>query len=34
MVYAWNDGKTSWTAEGDITEWEYAKLAKEEESDE
>lgn len=34
VVYAWINGKTSWTAEGDITEWEYAKLAKEEESDE
>lgn len=26
-IYAWSDGKTSWTAEGNMTEWEYAKLA-------
>lgn len=27
-VYAWNDGKTSWTEDGVIA-WEYAKLAEE-----
>ena len=27
-VYAWNDGKTSWTEDGMIA-WEYAKLAEE-----
>lgn len=29
-IYAWSDGKTSWTAEGVMTEWEYAKLAESE----
>ena len=27
-VYAWNDGKTSWTEDGVIA-WKYAKLAEE-----
>ena len=27
-VYAWNDGKTSWTEDG-VTAWVYAKLAEE-----
>lgn len=27
-VYAWDDGKTSWTEDG-VTAWEYAKLAEE-----
>ena len=27
-VYAWNDGKTSWTEDGVIA-WEYVKLAEE-----
>ena len=32
-VYAWVDGRTSWTAydNSDVTEWEYAKLAESEE---
>lgn len=33
-VYAWTDGATSWSAEGNvnkITGWNYAKLAEEEE---
>lgn len=33
-VYAWDDGMTSWTANGeedDITSWDYAKLAESEE---
>ena len=28
-VYAWNDGKTSWSSAGDNISWNYAKLAKE-----
>ena len=28
-VYAWNDGKTSWSSTGDNISWNYAKLAKE-----
>lgn len=31
-VYAWNDGKTSWTKDG-VTAWEYAKLAEEGDSE-
>ena len=32
-IYAWSNGCTSWTAynSSDVTEWEYAKLAKSEE---
>ena len=33
-VYTWDDGMTSWTANGeedDITSWDYAKLAESEE---
>lgn len=30
-IYAWSDGKTSWTAEGAMTEWAYVKLAESEE---
>ena len=26
VIYAWNDGRTSWT-EDDVTAWKYAKLA-------
>lgn len=26
-VYAWDDGATSFTANGEVTEWEFAKLA-------
>ena len=26
VIYAWNDGRTSWT-EDDVTAWNYAKLA-------
>ena len=31
-IYAWRDGRTSWTAynSSDVTEWEYAKLAESE----
>ena len=29
-IYAWDSGRTSWTAE-DVTEWKYAKLAESEE---
>lgn len=31
-VYAWDDGATSWSAEGDsdIASWKYAKLAESE----
>ena len=34
-VYAWGEGCTSWTAynNSDVTEWEYARLAGEGESD-
>ena len=28
-VYAWNDGKTSWSSTGDNISWSYAKLAEE-----
>ena len=28
-VYAWNDGKTSWSFTSDNISWNYAKLAKE-----
>ena len=31
-VYAWNDGKTSWTEDGVIA-WAYAKLAEEGDSE-
>lgn len=32
LVWAWEDGRTSWTAMADyMTEWEYAKLAEKEE---
>lgn len=30
VIYAWNDGRTSWT-EDDVTGWPYAKLAETEE---
>ena len=30
IVYAWNNGKTSWTTEG-MVDWKYAKLAESEE---
>ena len=30
-VCAWNYGCTSWSAQGDMTEWNYAKLADSEE---
>ena len=30
-VYAWNGGDTSWTSEGSVTNWEFAKLAESEE---
>lgn len=29
-VYAWADGKTSWTADGYMIDWDCAKLAKKE----
>lgn len=29
-VYAWDDGRTSWTAEQNICEWEFAKLVEQE----
>lgn len=33
-VYAWSDGKTSWsTTNGSTMVWEHAKLAESEESD-
>ena len=31
VVYAWDNGQTSWTAHNMITTWEYAKLAEGEE---
>ena len=31
MVYVWNNGKTSWTANNMTTAWQYAKLAESEE---
>lgn len=31
IIFAWVIGKTSWTALGDTTEWNYAKLAESEE---
>ena len=31
IVYAWNNGKTSWTTEG-MVDWNYAKLAESEET--
>lgn len=27
VVYAWNNGKTSWTADNETMYWKYAKLA-------
>lgn len=30
-VYAWDYGQTSWTAEGNMMAWKYAKLAESEE---
>lgn len=30
-VYAWMSGATSWSANGDTIDWEYAKLAENEE---
>ena len=30
IIYAWAGGCTSWTANGNTTMWEYAKLAEEE----
>ena len=30
-IYAWNDGCTSWTGEGQMTIWNYVKLAESEE---
>ncbi len=32
VVYAWDDGKTSWSDGTHMTNWEYAKLAESEES--
>ena len=32
IVYAWNDGKTSWTENG-VKAWKYAKLAEEGDSE-
>ena len=31
-IYAWDSGRTSWTANGYTTSWQYAKLAENEES--
>lgn len=31
VVYAWDDGQTSWTAHNTMTSWNYAKLAESEE---
>ncbi len=33
VVYAWDDGKTSWSVAGsfDVSDWKYAKLAESEE---
>lgn len=28
-IFAWYNGKTSWSADGEMTEWEYGKLAEE-----
>ena len=30
IIYAWNNGETSWTTEG-MVDWKYAKLAEDEE---
>ena len=32
LVYAWKDSRTSWTTE-DMTKWDYAKLAEDEENE-
>ena len=32
VVYAWDNGQTSWTAHNVMTSWNYAKLAESEES--
>ena len=32
-VYAWSDGVTSWSTEGDVDMWNYAKLAESERKD-
>ena len=32
LVYTWKSGRTSWTANGYATSWQYAKLAENEES--
>ena len=29
-IYAWSDGRTSWTGEGQMTIWNYVKLAESE----
>lgn len=36
IIYVWCDGRTSWTAydNDDVFDWDYAKLAEQEESDE
>ena len=34
VVYAWAGGETSWTTNGGMITWKYAKLAESEESDE
>ena len=31
VIYTWDGGSTSWTSKGNVTEWKYAKLAKNEE---
>lgn len=31
-VYAWDGGMTSWSAGGDVSKWEYAKLAESEDA--
>lgn len=32
-VYAWDGGMTSWSTGGDVSKWEYAKLAESEDAD-
>ena len=29
IIYAWDNGRTSWTAGGFVALWRYAKLAEE-----
>ena len=31
VIYSWDGGSTSWTSRGNVTEWNFAKLAESEE---